>query len=286
MKTWQTIAEAYQAASAFLGDEFEAELLLRKLLGVDRAAFFISLHQPFPKEQIAHFQSWLQRRKASEPIQYILGEQEFYGRVFVVNTAVLIPRPETELLIELVLQHTDEKWPGKPLHVVDLGTGSGAIAITLAAERPDWQLTAIDLSPAALQVAKRNAERHGVVAQIDFRQGDFLLPLTEKSQQLDLIISNPPYIAADEMPELAAQVRDFEPALALTDGDDGLTAYRAILQQLGQIQVTDGYSIAFEIGTTQAQQVTSLIQQFDQSLHVTTYKDLAKHDRIILATHV
>lgn len=284
MENQQTIGEAYRKASDYLGDSFEAELLLRKLLGFDRTAFYLAMQQSFPMEKQQILQEWLMRRAAHEPIQYITEEQPFYGRRFLVNPSVLIPRPETEILVEKVIQTADHIFGKQPLHVADLGTGSGAIAITLAAERPDWHITAVDYSTAALQTAIKNAARHGVENRIRFEQGDFLTPLIDSQETVDVVVSNPPYITQDEMKTIEAQVRDFEPTLALVGGKDGLDAYRKILMQLRISNLrAEKYIIAFEIGATQGEAVQSLLQSFNDDLMIEVLPDLAGYDRVVLA---
>lgn len=281
-----TIGEVLREASPFFTDPFEAELLMRKLLQMDRTTFYLSLNKSFPKHKINTWQTWVQRRQAQEPIQYIVQEQEFYGRTFLVNPSVLIPRPETEILVEKVLEETDRLWPNQRLHIVDLGTGSGAISISLAMERPKWKVTAIDYSEKALEVAFQNAQYHHVSDRIRMVLGDFLMPLIEANEMIDVIVANPPYISISELEQLEAQVRDFEPKLALNGGEDGLQAYRHIVSQLKEIQLPKKYLLAFEIGATQAQDVETLLQSFDDSLQISVYPDLANRDRVIIARHV
>lgn len=287
MNQWQTVGEVYRQASSFLGNAFEAELLLRKMLGYDRTSFYMAFSQRFPQHKMKKWKEWLNRRRANQPIQYIIGEQEFYGRVFEVNESVLIPRPETEILVEKVLEQIDKHWGNQPVQVVDLGTGSGAIAVTLAAERSHIRVIAIDCSKEALQVATKNADRYGVGEQVVFLQGDFLAPLWNKEDSIDVVVSNPPYIPSKGIHDLESQVRDFEPILALDGGNDGLQAYRKILSQLQTWKLySNRFLLAFEIGYTQREQVEELIRLNFDDATVKTYPDLAGLDRVVIAYYV
>ncbi|TCS95574.1 peptide chain release factor N(5)-glutamine methyltransferase [Hazenella coriacea] len=280
------IREAYQQASSFLAQKgidsptFEAELLMRRLLQIDRTHFFMKLDEPFPVELQSRWDEWLQRRGVGEPIQYILGDQEFFGRLFEVNPSVLIPRPETEILIETVLTTADQLWSQEPLHVVDVGTGSGAIAVTLAAERPHWKVTAIDISLSALEIAQKNATKHGVREQITWIHGEYLHPLSTNTP-VDICVSNPPYIPTDVVPTLEKQVAQYEPLLALDGGVDGLEPYRVLTKQLAQWKAKKQL-ICFEIGSEQGQAVSSWVSQISLEMTVQVKQDLAGRDRVVV----
>lgn len=284
MNKLRTIGEVYQQASSFLDNAFEAELMLRKILHYDRVSFYLNLQKPFPPRLIEKWNDWLRKRKSNQPIQYIMREQEFYGRVFEVDASVLIPRPETEILIEKVLDRIDHSLVHQPLNVVDLGTGSGAIAVTLAAERSNLRTVAIDYSQKALQIAQKNAHRHGVSDRIVFLQGDFLAPLQDKQRAIDIVVSNPPYIPSNQINQLERQVRDFEPVLALDGGYDGLAAYRKIIWQLRSWKLlSKKYLLAFEIGYVQKKDVVALLHSSFPSATVDSYQDLAGLDRVVVA---
>ncbi|TCW39272.1 peptide chain release factor N(5)-glutamine methyltransferase [Laceyella sacchari] len=281
-----TLREAYRRASSFLQDNgaeenanFEAELLIRRLVGLDRTQFFMRLSDPFPTDLATKLEEWLRRRASGEPLQYIVGDQEFYGRVFQVSPAVLIPRPETELLIEAVIDEAERRFAEDELRVVDVGTGSGAIAVTLALEKPQWQLTAIDLSVSALEVAQMNAKRYGVREQICWLQGDLLAPLGAGLSDIDILVSNPPYIPSQTVYELERQVRDFEPYLALDGGEDGLSPYRRMVSALASVKAGPKL-ICFEIGADQGRAVAELLASVCQE--VTVKQDLAGLDRIVV----
>jgi release factor glutamine methyltransferase len=210
----------------------------------------------------------VQRRIAGEPIAYLIGEREFYGLSFQVDPAVLIPRPETELLVELALQHL-------PLNgrVLDMGTGSGAIAIAIAHARPDAQVTALDVSTDALQIARRNADRHH--ADVKFLQSDWFSALND--QHFDLIVSNPPYIVAGDDHLSQGDLR-FEPVDALTDHADGLSALREIGKYAGRYLLRDGW-LLMEHGYDQAQAVRDLLTA-EHFSDVQSWRDLADIERV------
>ncbi|MFD1957888.1 N5-glutamine methyltransferase family protein [Paenibacillus thailandensis] len=377
-----SIREACMQASSFLERERvtepreHAELLLMHLLGSERAALLRDWNEPFPAERLAEWERLLRRKAAGEPLQYIVGEQWFYGRPFKVTPAVLIPRPETELLVEAVLEEADALWPeaalatgmgaealrpeagarlgepqgesgsdpldagmnAAPGHseeglpgaaeaagsgertiasstprpeggvaggrifrrgasfagtgaeapvVLDVGTGSGAIAVTLAAERPRWRVCATDISPDALDIACRNASGLGTAERMLFTQGDLLKPYLNGEQfggiaaglAVDVLVSNPPYIPEGDIPHLQREVRDYEPRLALDGGADGLDPYRRMLDQL------DGLAripriVAFELGIYQAGEVAALLKSrghWDRIRIVSDYGGIERH---------
>ncbi|WP_339060861.1 peptide chain release factor N(5)-glutamine methyltransferase [Tepidibacillus marianensis] len=238
--------------------QLEAEMMIRSLYGWDRNQLFLHWYESVSDEKLEQLGQWLNRRSKYEPLQYIVGTQEFYGREFEVNPSVLIPRPETELLIEEVLQQAQQTWQDQALTVVDIGTGSGAIAITLALEMPNWQVHTVDISEEALATAKGNAKRLG--ADVNFHLGNLLEPLLENDQKVDLIISNPPYIPSQDVLELMPNVRDYEPKLALDGGIDGLDFYRKIMFQSQKILNRPGM-IAFEIGIHQSEVIQQLFKE-------------------------
>lgn len=218
----------------------------------------------------------LERRYNGEPIQYITGETEFYGLPFRVTPDVLIPRPETEHLVEIVIELAARF---KPLRIVDIGTGSGAIAVALAHHLPDAAITAIDLSADALTIAQENAKRNGVT--IRFLQGDLLAPVAH--EKFDLIVSNPPYVPEPDRPTLSIEVRDHEPALALFAGPDGLDIYRRLIPQAFPCLIPNGY-LALEIGYGQSSAIEALLTNsgFQQ---VEFLPDLQQIPRVAIAQH-
>jgi release factor glutamine methyltransferase len=219
----ETVAEALRFARHHI-DPLDAHVLLGAVLAASRAALLAHPEAPLTAEQAERFAGYVARCAAAEPIAYILGRRAFYDREFFVTPDVLIPRPETELLLEQALE-----WVGdRRLTAVDVGTGSGALAVTLAANRPNVQVFAVDISPAALAVARRNAERYS--APVTFFEGDLLAPLVERGIKADVIMANLPYIPSGELPDLA--VTRYEPRLALDGGADGLDLIRRLLAQV------------------------------------------------------
>ncbi|EJL40362.1 release factor glutamine methyltransferase [Brevibacillus agri] len=281
-----TIREAQVRASSFLREKgakdplFEAELMIRHCLGWDRTRYLISMAEPIAAETLAKLDELCQRRSRHEPLQYMFGEQEFFGRAFTVRPGVLIPRPETEILVEQVLAAAAAIWPeSEALAVADIGTGSGAICITLALEKPHWQVTTVDLSPDATAVARENAERLG--ASVRFLQGDLVQPLLAAGEKVDILVSNPPYIPSRDVDELDEEVRLHEPRLALDGGDDGLDCYRRLCEALPAL-LKDKAVVAFEVGIHQAQDVATLLQASGVIEQVQIVPDLAGIERVVI----
>jgi release factor glutamine methyltransferase len=235
------------------------------------------LRVPFTRALRRRWEDAVTRKAAGEPAQYIIGSQEFYGLPFEVTPAVLIPRPETELLVEAVLRAADRVFAGGAVRAVDIGTGSGAIAVTMASLRPQWQVSAGDLSADALHVAARNAAANGV--QIDFREGDLLGPFA--GERLDILVSNPPYIPADDIAGLQQEVRDHEPRLALDGGPDGLAPYRIMVEQL-KLLPAPPQIVGFELGMGQAQDVAALLESAGHWPEIIIVPDLAGIERHVL----
>lgn len=229
------------------------------------------LHLRDKIEDFADFKAAVLRVHAGEPVQYVLGTAQFFGRDFMVDERVLIPRLETEELIELILNDN----PITPQKVLDIGTGSGAIAVTLKSERPEWQVTASDISSDALAVAKQNATTNNV--DLAFVISDVFANITGT---YDIIVSNPPYIATSETAIMDQNVLDYEPHLALFAENDGLAIYQAIAQSLEQYLVPNGWAY-FEIGLHQGPAVAAMMQASLPQAQVDIIKDLSSHDRMI-----
>lgn len=236
------------AAAGIDSARLDAELLLAHALGIDRTRLFARLREAVPAIAADAFAALLERRLRREPLAYLTGEQEFWSLRFAVTPAVLIPRPETELLVELA-----QRLRPAPRRVLDVGTGSGCIAVALARELPGAQLTAVDLSADALAVARRNAAAHGVAPRIEFAAGDVYTGLPEAAV-FDLIVSNPPYLAPGDA---ASPEIDFEPRTALYAGDDGLDVVRRLLAGTGA-RLRPGGHILIEIGLGQADAALAL----------------------------
>ena len=269
----------------------DATILLMHALGLDRVALIAHPERSLTREQLADIQRVVERRLRFEPIQYILGTQEFYGLELKVTPAVLIPRPETETLVEAVLarlhnsvphssQPYRDEWdpPKDPLRIVDVGTGSGAIAIALAVGLPQAQVTALDISPAALDIARENATTHGVTGRMRFLNSDLLAAVSGEAE-FDAIVSNPPYIPDSDAPTLHAQVREFEPSLALFAGAEGLDIYTRLIPQAHSL-LKPGGLLALEIGYGQRDAIARLLSNWHE---VTFIADLQQIPRTALA---
>jgi release factor glutamine methyltransferase len=233
--------------------ELDARLLAEHLLSWDTAHYFASGHGQAPPGFSARFEVLIGRRVRREPLAYIIGRQEFWGLAFEVSPAVLIPRPESELVVEAALEVAGTR--EQSLSVADACTGSGCLGIALAYERPQARIIATDLSDRAIEVARRNAARHGVEERIEFVRIDLLETL---DGPFDLIVSNPPYVPEGDRARLEPEVRDHEPAVALFAGHDGLAVIRRLLEQ-ARSRLKPGATLIFEIGFGQAAPVTELI---------------------------
>jgi release factor glutamine methyltransferase len=253
----------------------DAALLLRHTLSISHATLLANPDRIITLDQQAAYQAQIFRRLTNEPIQYITGEQEFYGLTLHVTPAVLIPRPETETLVEAVLAELDST---APLRILDIGTGSGAIAIALAHHLPHAHITAIDLSPAALEVAAANAAHHNLTNRIDFIQSDLLNALPS-GQTFDVIVSNPPYVPTTDRETLHPQVRDYEPATALFAGETGLDIYRCLIPQ-AQAALSPNGLLALEIGHGQCDDLATLLTDWNS---VRFADDLQRIPRVALA---
>ena len=256
-----TIAETLKLASKQLreasvaNDLLDAQTLLAEALGKDRTYLIVNFNEQLSDELLAAYQSLIARRASGEPLQYITGHQEFFGLEFEVTPAVLIPRPETELIVEEVIRLVDVHKIAKPV-IVDVGTGSGCIAIALARELEDAKVTAVDISETALEIARRNAAKHELADRVRFVNSDLLAAFPE-IQFADFILSNPPYVAVHELPTLQREVRDWEPHTALTDNADGLSFYRRLLNEAPSRLKPGGYLIC-ELGFGQSAAVLAM----------------------------
>lgn len=262
-----SINTAIDSATARLGEvsshpRRDAELLLMHVLDCDLATLLTHPDRALSPADLALYNSLIERRLNAEPIQYIIGEQEFYGLSFRVTPDVLIPRPETEHLVEALLERInseDSEDGGASLRIVDVGTGSGAIAVAIAHALPRSELTAVDLSSAALSLARQNAERHGVSGRMRFVHSDLLNALDGESLDagFDAIIANPPYIADGEV--LERQVRDYEPHAALYAGPTGLEVYERLIPQARNLLRPGGW-LMLEIGHGQKSALRELLR--------------------------
>jgi release factor glutamine methyltransferase len=253
----------------------EAELLLGRVLGIDRIGLIMQSERPLATPELDRFRELFKRRRTGEPVAYLLGEREFYGLTFRVDSRVLVPRPDSERLVEVALERTR----GRSMHgnALDLCTGSGCIAIAFARQRQTWSVTASDISPDALAVATDNAHRTGAVHNLRLLQGSLFEPV--RGERFDLITANPPYIPAAEIPELPVDVRDFEPRLALDGGADGLELVGQIAARAPE-HLTPGGLLAVEIAADQGPRTAALLERAGFR-EVQIARDLGDRDRVV-----
>jgi release factor glutamine methyltransferase len=271
-------AAASLASAGVPAPEWDAERLLRHVLGCDRAALVADPDRPVPGPDAELFRALVRRRASREPLQHILGVQAFWRHEFLVTPAVLIPRPETELLVQASLELL--QGIERPL-IVDVGTGSGCIALSLAAERPDAEIHAIDISGAALAVALENAHRLELEGRVAFHHGDLLEPVAHLAGRVDLVVSNPPYVDPADRETLAPEVRDHDPALALFPPGDPTSLYRR-LAGAATSRLRPGGWLVVELGQGQAAAVEAICR--DQGLVATRLdRDLAGIPRCLAA---
>lgn len=255
----------------------EARLLLGHVLGCEPIHVIARYDEAPTDDQKTHFRELIRKRVEGWPVAYLTGVRDFYLLPFEVSPAVLIPRPDTETLVLQAISLLKNKPQAK---VLDLGTGSGCIAVSLAHQCKGIQLTAVDISPDAAEVAKRNAAKHGVNAQVQVLVGNLFEPVPAGSQ-FDLIVSNPPYISLKELAELSPEVRDYEPRQALDGGPDGLAFYRRIADQAADFLVPGG-QLLLEIGSTQETAVRQVFAASPWELGP-TLKDLGQRPRVVQA---
>ncbi|MEK4698463.1 peptide chain release factor N(5)-glutamine methyltransferase [Solibacillus sp. FSL R7-0668] len=276
----KTIFEALHWASSYLeanGREGNAaRLLLQHVVQTNYSGLMMKMHDAISEAQVQQFTNAIEAHVKGRPVQYITGVEEFYGRIFEVDESVLIPRPETEELIVGTIERMRKLFHTQKLTLADIGTGSGAIAITMKKEWPDLDVTATDLSTAALNTARKNAEN--LQAELIFAEGDLTAPIAH--QKWDVVLSNPPYIAFDDMPSMSDVVVEHEPHSALFAEEDGLILYRKLAEQLPPLMNTPGL-IGLEIGYTQGETVANYFREHFPQAKVSIVKDINGKDRII-----
>jgi len=256
----------------------EAELLLGHILGMSKTQLYTEPERSLTSVETEHLCHLVRRRLDHEPAAYILGHCEFYGIDFCIDCHTFIPRPETELLVEKAVELAQRiSQPGKRITIADVGTGCGAIAISLASALPQAKIYATDISASALQVAGMNCRRHAVSSQVELLQGNLLEPL---SQPVDMIVANLPYIKSCEFRDLSPEVRNFEPTTALAGGEDGLDKIQQILEQMpGKLNY--GGCFLLEIGQGQGRVVTSLIKSYFPQASIELISDLGGIERVV-----
>ncbi len=283
MPEWTTLKVLDWTAGRFAdagldGARLEAQLLLAHVLGCTRVQLYTGFDRPLVEAELAAYRELIRRRLAGEPLAYLVGEQEFWSLPFWVDASVLVPRRDTETVIEVVLEGVGDR--AAPRRIVDVCTGSGCIAVTLARELRAAAVIAIDLSPPAVALARRNAERNGVAERVDVRLGDLLAPLGAEAP-VDVVVSNPPYVATATMATLAPEVRR-EPALALDGGADGLDLLRRLIAATPPVLAPAGL-LVLEHGFDQAEAVQALIAATGAFDAAVTRRDLGDQPRVTSA---
>ena len=281
MKTWTVLdlvewTENYFRESGITTPRLDAEVLLGFVLQKSRLQLYLSFEMPVFPDHLSVFRQLVQRRKEHTPVSYLTNHREFMSIDFYVDSRVLIPRPETEILVEYVLDRTSTHGP---ISLVDIGTGSGAIAVSLAFNRPEWYIVATDISIDALAVAETNATRHQT--QIEFRSGDMLSTLESVDNKFDWIVSNPPYISSQDYKILPPDVRNFEPKLALASPPDGLQLIRILIESAPNYLKPNG-RLAIEIGKGQRLDVEDFVHRSKKYQKIDFIPDLSGVDRILV----
>jgi len=280
--TARSLLDIVRLSAEFVGrhgresPRLDAELLVAHALRMRRIDLYLQFDRALADSEVAAVRELVRRRGAGEPIAYITGVRDFFSRSFAVDPAVLIPRPETETLVESALEVARRRGITR---IAELGTGSGCIAVTLARELSDVQVVAVDCSAAALEVAARNARTHAVDARVHLALGSWADALHEPVQ---MIVSNPPYVTRGELAAVARDVRDHEPQLALDGGDDGLDAYRALLASLPG-KLDPGASLLLEVDPRRARHVESMVRDALPGVATRMADDLGRMPRVIVA---
>ena len=285
-----TLQQALREGSAFLSQvgiesaRLDAELLLGAVLGQRREELYLSFERSLGNRERRLFQSLLERRALREPIAYLTGRREFWSLDFLVTSDVLVPRPETELLVEVAvgLMEAESQISNFKSQILDLGTGSGNIAVSLAKERSDSEVWATELSSKALAIAGANAVHHGVEEKIHFLEGDLFQPVKDKRRFFHMVVANPPYVRRGEIPSLPQEVRDWEPVLALDGGIAGLDFYRRIAQQ-GHLFLRERGFIVLEIGEGMAEAVSRLFAGVGRYSECALHHDYSGKERVVVA---
>ena len=290
-KSW-TIKELIKVTTDFLKEKqiesprLTAEVLLSHLLNINRVTLYLTLDQPLNESEISGYRELIKRRLRREPLQYITGIQEFWSLDFIVDPQVLIPRPESELLVEQAIERLKPaavQGDHSP-RILDLGTGCGALATVLAKEIPRSQIWATDVSRTAIDIARINAEKHGVSRKIEYIQGDLWQPLRDKDITFDLIVSNPPYVSAEEYEDLPPEVRSYEPRLALDGREGGFYFIREIIERSPDFLNPGGW-LLLEMAPNQTDRALELLEcidTFDKKMRI---KDYSHRYRVVCAQY-
>ena len=257
----------------------DAELMLAYLLKTDRTRLYMNFDQTLNKDELTNFKKLLERRARHEPLQYITGCQEFWSLPFKVSPSVLIPRPETELLVEESIRELVKSFPeNESIEILDVGTGSGALAAALASEIKGSKVTGVDISPEAIKIARENIEANNLSSSVGLLEGDLFEPVNGKI--FHLIVSNPPYIPRGDLDSLQPEVAGFEPLSALDGGDDGLDYYRRIIPESVKHLIPGGW-LMLEHGIGQSAHIISIFKETEAFSDIESINDLAGIDRVV-----
>ena len=278
------VTSSYLQEKGVDSPRLSAEVLLAYQLRVDRVGLYLNLDKPLHEREVAGYRELIKRRLNREPIQYMTGIQEFWSLDFAVGPQVLIPRPETELLVEQIVSLHDEErlTKSKNLRILDLGTGCGVLAVTLAREFERASVWASDVSAEALAIAKINAKKHGVEDRIEFLLSDMWQALIDSFLVFDVIVSNPPYIASNQISSLAPEVRDHEPRSALDGGEQGMHFIKEIIKEAPEYLDAGGW-IFLEMDPEQTTIAMELMDKNDDYVERRRIKDYSGHYRVVMA---
>ena len=278
----EALSLATEKLESFSSKQLEARILLSYALNITQETLLINYNKEITEDEKLNFFKYIERRKSFEPIAYILEKKEFYGMDFFVDQNVLIPRPDTETIVDEVILEYNKNFPDKEITILDLGTGSGAIAVSLATVIPLSKITAADVSDEVLKIATKNAISNSIAAQIEFTQSNWYSNLS--NNKFDFIVSNPPYINSADKSYMSQETLLYEPQDALFADDNGLINYNEIIS--GAISFLNlGGKIFLEIGFNQSKAVVSILEKYNFT-EITIVQDLSGQDRIIKATHL
>lgn len=277
-----TVLESINLSTQYLNEKgieaprTNAELLLANILGCKRLDLYLSFERPLSEDELQKYREHIKRRGNFEPLQYVIGRVEFYGLELKVNPSVLIPRPETELMVENILSQYPKE---QKLIILDIGSGSGNIAIALAVNLPQSKIVSTDISEEVLQVAKENSERHNVSGRIKYVKHNILKNELNNFPMFDIVVSNPPYVSKESYSSLQKEIKDFEPGITVTDYSDGYTFFRDISAK-ASAKLKENGKLFFEVAQGQSEEVIE-IMKINNFMNIGVIKDYQNIDRII-----
>ncbi len=283
IKELLAVAADYLAKKGIESPRLAAEVLLAHVLGIERIGLYLDFDRPLMADEVSQFRQLIKRRVAREPLQYITGRQEFWSLDFEVGPQVLIPRPETELLVECAIKQCKDLGGGdmQEIHVLDLCTGCGVVAICIAKEVPFAKLWASDICPNAISVAKINAQRHGIANRIQFLEGDLFDPLKDQDIHFHIIVSNPPYVAQEDYDKLPPEIKNYEPRLSLDGGPGGMAVIERILREAPEFLTPTGV-VMIEMDPSQIHRAVDVAGSLSGFEAVDVVRDYSGSERVII----